>query len=155
MIVADNTQPVLLAALAEEQVKDQRIELFAEGAEEAVFSRNPNKKFDYILISDPALTIGSTYTLKIGGFEPSGSQIKLAESVTVAEGISMAARVMDINEDNEIDVRDAVLLARFIAEDQEAVLSSVGRSRADTNGDGKKDTDDIARILRFIAHLAI
>lgn len=155
MIVADNTQPVLLASLAEEQVKDQRVELFAEGAEEAVFSRNPNKKFDYILISDPALTIGSTYSLKIDGFVPTGSQITLAESVTVAEGISMAARALDINEDNEIDVGDAVLLARFIAEDREAVLSAVGLSRADTNGDGKKDTADITRILRFIAHLAI
>ncbi|HAM68137.1 MAG TPA: hypothetical protein DCP68_00760 [Ruminococcus sp.] len=155
MIAANNTQPVLLISLTEEQVKDQRIELFAEGEEIAAFSRNPSKKFDYILISDPALTAGTVYTLKIAGFVPSVNRIKLTDSVTKVEGVSMAAREMDINEDNEVDVIDAVLLARFVVEDPDVVLSAVGLSRADTNGDGIKDTEDITRILKHIAHMAI
>ena len=60
---------------------------------------------------------------------------------------------LDVNCDDVVDVSDAVLLARFVAEDPEAVISAKGKERADTNGDGSVNGDDVIVILRKIAHL--
>ena len=42
----------------------------------------------------------------------------------------------DANVDNEIDVADAVLIARFYAEDWEVSLTATGKKQADVNLDG-------------------
>lgn len=59
----------------------------------------------------------------------------------------------DLNGDNHIDVSDAVLLARFCAEDSTAKISTDGMRNADVNDDGKKDANDVTQILRYIARL--
>ena len=59
----------------------------------------------------------------------------------------------DLNGDNSIDVSDAVLLARFCAEDQSAVITTDGLRNADVNSDGKKDGADVIRILEYIARI--
>ena len=48
---------------------------------------------------------------------------------------------------------DAVLLARFIAEDRDAAISDAGKRLADVNRSGQPDTDDITLILKYIALL--
>ncbi|HAG12825.1 MAG TPA: glycosyl hydrolase family 9, cellulase [Ruminococcus sp.] len=57
----------------------------------------------------------------------------------------------DVNEDSDIDVSDAVLLARFLAEDSTATISTTGLLNADTNKNGNPDKEDIVQILRYIA----
>ena len=52
-----------------------------------------------------------------------------------------------------VDVSDAVLLARFVAEDTEATLSAQGKKNADVNANGKPDGDDTIKILKFIAKM--
>ena len=52
-----------------------------------------------------------------------------------------------------VDVSDAVLLARFLAEDQTAKMTDQGRRNADCNADGEIDSGDIISILRHIAKL--
>ena len=52
-----------------------------------------------------------------------------------------------------VDVSDAVLLARFVAEDSEAKVSAQGKKNADVNGNGKPDADDTVKILKFIAKM--
>ena len=59
----------------------------------------------------------------------------------------------DLNGDNSIDGSDAVLLARFCAEDKTAVITTDGLRNADVNHDGKKDGADIIRILEYIARI--
>ena len=59
----------------------------------------------------------------------------------------------DINGDKEVDVSDAVLLARFCAEDSTAVISKHGLLNADMNQNGTPDKEDVILILRAIAHL--
>ena len=59
----------------------------------------------------------------------------------------------DVNGDNHIDVSDAVLLARFCAEDKKAIISGDGLLNADVNHDTKKDGADIILILQYIARL--
>lgn len=59
----------------------------------------------------------------------------------------------DTDESGVVDVADAVLLARYLAEDAGAVLSDTGKANADCNGSGKIDGDDTIMILRIIARL--
>ena len=57
----------------------------------------------------------------------------------------------DVNTDRNIDVSDAVLLARFCAEDSEAVVSAEGRQNADVNSDNHISGEDLIMLLQQIA----
>ena len=57
----------------------------------------------------------------------------------------------DANCDGSIDVADAVLIARFAAEDREAAMTDQGKENADVNHNGSTDGQDAARILQYIA----
>ncbi|MBP0967304.1 MAG: hypothetical protein J5722_06705, partial [Oscillospiraceae bacterium] len=57
----------------------------------------------------------------------------------------------DTNTDGSVDVADAVLNARFYAEDREAVITDQGRINGDVNGDGNIDSEDITQILEYIS----
>ena len=59
----------------------------------------------------------------------------------------------DVNLDKTVDVSDAVLLARFNAEDTTAKIETQGKLNADMNKDGKPDGDDVILILKTIAKL--
>ena len=59
----------------------------------------------------------------------------------------------DINIDCSIDVADAVLLARFCAEDAAANITQTGLGNADYDGDGMTTILDVTAILRKIARL--
>lgn len=52
-----------------------------------------------------------------------------------------------------VDVSDAVLLARYSAEDSRALLTSQGKINADVTHDGKIDGDDVTLILKYIVKL--
>ena len=54
----------------------------------------------------------------------------------------------DVNTDRNIDVSDAVLLARFCAEDPEAVVSAEGRQNADVNSDNHISGEDLIMLLQ-------
>ena len=60
----------------------------------------------------------------------------------------------DVNCDEKVDVSDAVLLARFVAEDAEANVTEVGKKNAETDGNAGITGDDVIMILRVIAKLA-
>ncbi len=60
----------------------------------------------------------------------------------------------DINTDERVDVSDAVLMARFVAEDT-VNISTAGRRNADADGDGMLNSDDVITILKMIAHLPV
>ncbi|MBR5361826.1 MAG: DUF4981 domain-containing protein [Oscillospiraceae bacterium] len=59
----------------------------------------------------------------------------------------------DVNIDGKVDVSDAVLLARFVAEDTGANVTAKGKANADVNSDALLDGDDVIGILRIIAKL--
>lgn len=83
----------------------------------------------------------------------------IPEIETSIKKVSMAAETSkrtgsgDINVDGEIDVQDAVLLARFLVEDADARVSEIGKKNADIDGDGKRTTNDVTVLLRKIAKL--
>lgn len=59
----------------------------------------------------------------------------------------------DVNLDGETDVSDAVLLARYLAEDYGANISDAGRLNADCDGVTGLDYNDVIYILRMIVQL--
>lgn len=59
----------------------------------------------------------------------------------------------DTNCDGQVDVSDAVLLARFTAEDSSAIITAEGKTLADVNRDGSLTADDTLQILEYIAKL--
>jgi hypothetical protein len=59
----------------------------------------------------------------------------------------------DVNCDEKVDVSDAVLLARFIAEDVEANITAQGKINAECDGIEGLSGDDNIMILKYIAKL--
>ena len=70
-------------------------------------------------------------------------------TATAEEAVSK--RPGDANIDGFVDVADAVLGARYTAEDKEAALTDQGRRNGDVNGDGELDGEDVKQILEYIA----
>ena len=56
----------------------------------------------------------------------------------------------DVDVNDKVQIADAVLLARYIAEDP-VVVSAEGRVNAELTGDSKLDADDLAALLVLIA----
>ncbi|MBR5363059.1 MAG: glycoside hydrolase family 127 protein [Oscillospiraceae bacterium] len=73
---------------------------------------------------------------------------------TEQEPLPAAGTPGDVNLDGTVDVSDAVLLARFAAEDASAVITQRGLALADVNGDGQRNQDDVIAILKIIAKIA-
>ena len=61
--------------------------------------------------------------------------------------------VGDADESMEADVKDAVLLARIVANQPDAELSDQGKKNADMNQDGVITSDDLTMLLRFLVKL--
>jgi hypothetical protein len=57
----------------------------------------------------------------------------------------------DVNNDLEINISDAVLLARMLAEDTTVKISEQGKLNADANADGDITPEDNTAILRHLA----
>ena len=67
--------------------------------------------------------------------------------------VTRSAMKGDVDESGEVDVSDAVLLARFLAEDQEVRITQKGIANADANASGAPDSNDIVMILKSIAKM--
>lgn len=65
-----------------------------------------------------------------------------------AEGAEM---IGDVNCSGRMDVADAVLLARLVAEDQDISITEQGLANADADRSGLIDIDDVTRILQMLA----
>lgn len=78
---------------------------------------------------------------------------------TVTETTSAGQEILppllkgDADLSGSVDVSDVVLIARYCAEDGDAVISAVGKQNADCNQNGQPDMDDAAAILKAVAKL--
>ena len=59
----------------------------------------------------------------------------------------------DVDCNGSVDVADAVLLARFCAEDKDITVSTKGKANAEVTGDGNVNADDTAKILNYLANI--
>lgn len=70
-----------------------------------------------------------------------------------SETKKFSVMIGDVNCDEKVDVSDAVLLARFIAEDAEANITAQGKINAECDGNEGLTGDDAIAILKYIAKL--
>ncbi len=59
----------------------------------------------------------------------------------------------DVDLSGDVNVADAVKLARYLAEDKEVIVKEQGLANADTNGDTKLTAEDNARLMEYLAGL--
>lgn len=159
-IVALNTQNVVMFHMTAQQVKDQAISLTDSETKNEIFSMIPDKKFDYVLISSPELTTGLALTLSVAGYPAENGSFTVTNGVNeLGEVTSTAPAVtddpFDVNLDGTCDVKDGVILARIIANDDSLTVEDAILGRADVNGSGTQDSDDLVMVLRHIAHLDV
>ena len=64
-----------------------------------------------------------------------------------------SANLGDVNLDGDVDVSDAVLLARYVAEDSGANIQAQGKINADVDGVTGLTGDDVIQILKYIAKI--
>ena len=57
----------------------------------------------------------------------------------------------DVDVSGDVNVADAVLLARFLAEDGGVTVSAQGKLNANVSGDADITSDDLTGILEFLA----
>ena len=80
------------------------------------------------------------------------TESETTETTTVTSAAGKL-RLGDVNCDEMVDVSDAVLLARFTAEDKSARITEQGMRNADCNRNGQPSSEDIILILKHIAKL--
>lgn len=103
-----------------------------------------------ITTTKPTTTTQTTTTSKT-----SSETTTTTVSTTASDSGKNDDKVMwgDVNEDKTVDVSDAVLLARLVAEDAGAMVTEQGMKNADVSGDSTISSDDTIKILRAIAKL--
>ena len=118
----------------------------------------PEKRNDYICIYDGGVLIG--------GIEPDGTKpvtdTPADPKTDEPEGTTTPAPTPtgktvkgDVDESGEVDVMDVVLLARYLSEDGEAVISTQGKLNAECDGNPSLAFDDATAILKHIAKLEL
>ena len=84
---------------------------------------------------------------------PVSAQETTTTVMQTSETAPAASLAGDVNCSGQVDVSDAVLLARFVAEDSEANLTAAGKANADCDGTSGISSSDVIHILRIIAKL--
>ena len=78
--------------------------------------------------------------------------LAVTEKADAAEPVKPDQKLRgDVDGSNQIDVADAVLLARYLVSDAEAVVSDQGLANADGDKNGTVDGEDVTFILNVIA----
>ena len=111
---------------------------------------------DYELVPSENMSFAEQFALVADLYEATGIRPTLSsffDNEQQALGQNALAISGDVTLDCLIDVSDAVLTARFCAEDREAVITDQGKQNADVNHDGNIELDDVTAILRKIAGL--
>ena len=115
-----------------------------------------NDEFMYAVIPPDGTTFPEHFAIAAELYEQFGIEAEwlCPESASAPiTGQNALAAAGDVHLDSAIDVSDAVLLARFCAEDSEAVITGQGKQNADLDYDSNITGDDVIAILRKIAKL--
>ncbi|HAG12331.1 MAG TPA: alpha-L-arabinofuranosidase [Ruminococcus sp.] len=88
-----------------------------------------------------------------GSPAPIVTETTTVTTTTTTQPPIVATLTGDVDCSGEVDVSDAVLLARALAEDSEAVITETGLRNADCNKNGNPDLEDVTLILRAIARM--
>ena len=103
--------------------------------------------------TETTTAIITTVTTEPAVIETTTTETPILTTTTTEPEAVKPSMLGDVDENGIVDVSDAVLLARYNAEDDTAVISGVGKANADTDRNGKLEADDIVVILKFVAKL--
>ena len=98
-------------------------------------------------------TTTSAETTTTTSAETTATTTTTTATETTVSGVIGEVRLGDVNCSGEVDVIDAVLLARFVAGDPTADLNAASRVNADVDGDGVITASDLTRLIRILARL--
>ncbi|MBQ9906172.1 MAG: hypothetical protein IJM46_05320 [Oscillospiraceae bacterium] len=100
------------------------------------------------------VTAAETTTVTASETTPAASSETTTETTvsTVSEEPKAGLRG-DVNCSGAVDVSDAVILARLVAEDAGVNITAQGRANADCNQNGMPDSEDVILILQYIVHI--
>lgn len=76
-----------------------------------------------------------------------------SSTTTVTQNAGQITLLGDANLDGDVDVSDAVLISRFLAEDKEAEISVQGQKNADCDGTAGIQAADVTRILKYVSRM--
>lgn len=85
---------------------------------------------------------------------PASAETTTTTTAAKSDTKTTAQKRGDVDCSKVVDVSDAVMLARLIAEDSEVKVSAQGKINADCNDDGATDGADVVAILKHIARIA-
>lgn len=112
----------------------------------------------YAIIPPEGTSFAEQFTIAAELYTQFGikSPYEIPESISSDNLIGQNALAVsgDINIDCSIDVSDAVLLARYTAEDATAQITQTGLGNADMDGDGIVTLLDVTTLLKQIAGIA-
>lgn len=83
------------------------------------------------------------------GITPGYGILESAEAPRL--GQNLLTQSGDLNIDGKVSIADAILLARYLAEDRTVSMLPAGRQNAELDGDGLLTAADLASLLRLIA----
>ncbi len=93
--------------------------------------------------------------MKIRKFAASAmAAVMLAASCVMPASAENTAGSGDVDCNGTVNIADAVMLARFCAEDQGSGITAQGKLNADLNGDGDVTSEDSSVLLKQLAGLA-
>ena len=100
-----------------------------------------------------ATTVKPAATTAKPGATTAKSTTTSAKAAATTDAKPVSTMKGDANCDRIVDVSDAVLVARYCAEDKTVEISRQGILNADVDKNGKTEPADTVMILRFIAHI--
>jgi len=119
------------------------------------------KDTDFFAVSDPPETLNEHLCVYdggvlVGGIEPDGTTPAADqpdETTTTSSSPKQSTEKLrgDVDCDKKVDVLDAVMLARVVAEDTETGISPQGKINSDCNEDGQTTPKDLTALLRHLS----
>ena len=98
---------------------------------------------------------GNTYYFDRDGEKATGKRVIDGKICYFDEnGILMADRPGDVNNDGEIDGRDVIRLMKYLADEidpETGRVFEIRENNADVTGDGKTDEKDLLRLVKYLA----
>ncbi|MBQ3940283.1 MAG: glycoside hydrolase [Oscillospiraceae bacterium] len=103
--------------------------------------------------SDYVTTLDELPADLYGSGQPDQTTASVSDSTTTLSSPAPALLPGDVDTNGAVQIADAVLLARYLAEDQVTVTAE-GKVNAELDGNEELTTDDLGRLLMMLAGLA-
>ncbi len=119
---------------------------------DALTLKSSNENVVYVAPSQTLTAVGTGNAVL---FVLENGEIIKQINVSVTNAPSQVQTLLgDVDCNSDVNVADAVLLARMLAEDKDVTVSAQGRANANVNGDDNVDSDDLTMILEILANIS-